>query len=155
MRPFQDSIPNNHCWGCGTLNAKGLQIKSAWEGDESVCRLTPRPEFMAGPTDVLYGGFIAAIVHCHCICTAIADAYRTAGREIGTAPVLWCVTAALRLDYLAPTPIDEPLELRARIREVKGRKRIVECVLRSDGKDRVRAEVVAIEVAADTWTKAA
>ena len=153
MRAFEDAIPNNHCWGCGTLNAKGLQIKSAWEGEESVCRLTPRPEFMAGPQDVLYGGYIAAIVDCHCICTAIADAYRVAGREIGTAPLLWSVTAALRLDYLAPTPIDRPLELRARVRETKGRRRTLECVLRSDGRDRVRAEVVAVEVSPDAWTK--
>jgi acyl-coenzyme A thioesterase PaaI-like protein len=153
MRAFQDAIPDNHCWGCGTLNAKGLHLKSAWEGDESVCRLTPRPEFMAGPTDVLYGGFLAAIVDCHCICTAIADAYRAAGREIGTEPLLWCVTAALKLDYLAPTPIAKPLELRARVREAKGRKRILDCVVRSDGRDRVRAEVVAVEVPPGAWTK--
>jgi len=109
MDAFQDAIQDNHCWGCGTLNQAGLHLKSAWEGDESVCRLTPRPEFMAGPTDVLYGGFIASVFDCHAVCTAIADAYRTAGRELGSEPRLWCVTASLKVDYLAPTPLGAPL----------------------------------------------
>jgi acyl-coenzyme A thioesterase PaaI-like protein len=147
MASFQDAIPDNHCWGCGALNPAGLHLKSAWEGDESVCRLTPRPEFMAGPTDVLYGGFIASIFDCHAVCTAVADAYRAAGRELGSEPRLWCVTASLKVDYLAPTPLAAPLELRARVREVKGRKRVVDCVLHSEGKLRARAEVIVVEVA--------
>lgn len=151
MRAFQDSIPHNHCWGCGTLNPHGLQIKSFWEGEESVCRLQPRPEFMAGPTDVLYGGLIASIIDCHCICTAIADSYRAAGREIGSEPLLWSVTASLKVDYLAPTPLAKPVELRARVREIKGRKRIIDCALRSDGGECARAEVIAVEVPASRW----
>jgi acyl-coenzyme A thioesterase PaaI-like protein len=151
MRAFQDSIPHNHCWGCGTLNPHGLQIKSSWEGDETVCRLVPPPQFMAGPTDVLYGGFIAAVVDCHCICSAIAHAYRAAGRELGSAPLLWSVTASLKVDYLAPTPIGVPIELRARLREATGRKRTIACVLRADGQERARAEVLAIEVSGAKW----
>jgi acyl-coenzyme A thioesterase PaaI-like protein len=151
MGAIQDAIPHNHCWGCGTLNAQGLQIKSYWDGEESVCRLQPGPQFMAGPTHVLYGGFIAAVVDCHCICTAIADAYRAAGREIGTEPYLWSVTASLKVDYLAPTPLAEPLELRARVRATRGRKRTLDCVLRSGGRDRARAEVLAVEVPAASW----
>jgi acyl-CoA thioesterase FadM len=101
---------------------------------------------MAGPTHVVNGGIIAAVVDCHTICTAIADAYRVAGRALGSEPLLWCVTASLKVDYLAPTPIGELMELHARIREVKGRKRILECTVRSGGKDCARAEVVAVEV---------
>lgn len=145
---IQDSIPHNHCWGCGTLNPRGLQIKSYAEGDETVCRLRPGPEFMAGPTHVVYGGLVAAVFDCHCVCTAIADAYRAAGRPLGSEPLLWCVTASLRVDYLAPTPIGEPMELRARVREAKGRKRVVEATLRSGGKETARAEVIAVEVPA-------
>ena len=145
-RAIQDLIPHNHCWGCGTLNPRGLQIKSYPDGDGAVCRFQPAPEHMAGPTHVVYGGIIAAVVDCHTICTSIADAYRVAGREIGSEPQLWCVTASLKVDFLAPTPIDQPMELRARIREVKGRKRILECTVRSGGKDCARAEVVAVEV---------
>jgi acyl-coenzyme A thioesterase PaaI-like protein len=145
---IQDRIPHNHCFGCGPLNARGLAIKSFPQGDETVCTFQPAPHHMAGPTHVLNGGIIATVVDCHAVCTAIADAYRAAGREIGTAPLIWCVTAALKIDYLAPTPIDAPVELRARVREAKGRKRIVECVVTSGGTVRARGEVVAVEVPA-------
>src|SRR5512137_2532316 len=147
MEPaIQDLIPHNHCWGCGTLNPHGLHLKSHVEGDDTVCRFTPRPEHMAGPTTVVYGGILAAVVDCHCVCTAIADAYRAAGQAIGSEPHRWAVTASLRLDYLAPTPLGEPLELRALVREVRGRKRVVECVVRAGGRETVRAEVMAVEV---------
>ncbi len=145
-QPIQDLIPHNHCWGCGTLNPHGLKIKSYVEGDETVCRFEPSPDHMAGPTDVVNGGIIAAVIDCHSVCTAIADAYRAAGRALGSEPLLWAVTAAMKIDYLAPTPIASPMELRARVREAKGRKRIVECTVRSEGRDRARAEVVAVEV---------
>ena len=146
MHAIQDAIPHNRCWGCGTLNPRGLHIKSYPDGDETVCRFQPAPEFMAGPTNVLYGGIIASVFDCHCICTAIADAYRASGRPIGSAPDLWAVTASLKVDYLAPTPLDQPLELRARVVEAKGRKRVVKCSLLSGGRECARAEVVAVEV---------
>ena len=147
---IQDGIPNNHCFGCGSLNPQGLAIKSYPEGEGTVCTFLPSAHHMAGPTHVLNGGIIATVIDCHAVCTAIADAYRAAGREIGTAPLIWCVTASLRVDYLAPTPIGEPVELRARVREAKGRKRVVECELSSGGAVRARGEVVAVEVP-PTW----
>lgn len=148
MKAFQDAMTHNYCWGCGTLNPRGLHLKSYWEGEEAVCRFDPSPDYMAGPTDVLYGGIIAAAFDCHCICTAIADAYRTAGREIGSEPRLWAVTASLKVDYLAPTPIGRTVELRARIKALKGRKRVVACSLVCDGRERARAEAIAVEVPA-------
>ena len=147
---IQDQIPHNHCFGCGTLNPRGLRIKSYLQGDESVCRFHPSPDHMAGPTHVVYGGIIASVIDCHSLCTAIADAYRVAGRPLGSEPLLWAVTASLKVDYLAPTPIDQPMELRARVRETKGRKRIVDCTVRSGGRDCARAEVIAVEVGA-SW----
>ena len=151
-KAIQDVIPHNRCWGCGTLNPNGLQIKSYVEGDETVCRFQPSPDHMAGPRHVLNGGIIATIIDCHTVCTAIAAAYRIAGRELGSEPLIWCVTASLKVDYLAPTPIEAPVELRARVRETKGRKHVVECTLRSGGKACARAEVVAVEVPA-VWRR--
>lgn len=144
---IQDAIPHNRCWGCGTLNPRGLQIKSYPEGEETVCRFQPSPDHMAGPVHVLNGGIIATIIDCHSVCTAIARAYQVAGRAIGSEPHLWCVTASMKIDYLAPTPIAGPVELRARVRETRGRKHVVECTLRAGGRDCARAEVVAVEVA--------
>lgn len=38
---FQDYYPDNlsYCYGCGRLNEQSLQIKSRWEGEESVARI--------------------------------------------------------------------------------------------------------------------
>jgi acyl-coenzyme A thioesterase PaaI-like protein len=149
MKAIQDWIPHNHCWGCGTLNPQGLQIKSYPEGEETVCRFRPAPQHMAGPTHVLNGGIIAAVIDCHAVCTAIADAYRAAGRELGSEPLLWGVTASLKIDYLAPTPIGEIAEVRARVVEAGARKRVVTCTLRSGGRECARAEVIAVMVPAE------
>ena len=49
---FQDQIGGNHCWGCGPLNAHGLQIKSYWSEDddgEAVCIWRPQSYHAAGP----------------------------------------------------------------------------------------------------------
>ena len=81
---FQDLIPDNFCFGCGADNPDGLQIKSYWEGEGSICRYTPRPYHAAGPRHLLNGGIIAMLIDCHTICTAVADAYRREGREIDT-----------------------------------------------------------------------
>jgi acyl-coenzyme A thioesterase PaaI-like protein len=147
-KAIQDCIPQHHCFGCGTLNPRGLHIKSYLEGDESVCRFQPWPEHMAGPTQVVFGGILASVVDCHALCTVIADLYRAAGRELGSGAPIWAVTASLKIDYLAPTPMGAPMELRARIREAKGRKRIVDCTVRSGGRECARAEVIGVEVPA-------
>ncbi len=146
-KSIQELLPDNRCFGCGTLNPAGLGVKSYVEGDEVVCRFQPSPVHMAGPVDVVYGGIIASVIDCHSVCTAIADAYRAEGRPIGSEPRLWAVTANLNVTYLAPTPIAEPMVLRARVREVKGRKRVVDCTLTSGGKECARAEVLAVQVA--------
>ena len=38
MKAFQDYYPESlaHCYGCGSVNQHGHQIKTFWEGDESV-----------------------------------------------------------------------------------------------------------------------
>ncbi len=43
MKAFQDYYPEDvsHCYGCGHLNEHGHQIKSFWDGDESVCHFKP------------------------------------------------------------------------------------------------------------------
>ena len=72
MTAIQDRIPHNHCYGCGPENPHGLQIKSHWDGKESVCVYEPRPEQCAGPEQYLYGGTIASLIDCHSIGTALA-----------------------------------------------------------------------------------
>ena len=149
-KAFQDFYPDDlsHCYGCGRLNPDGLQIKSRWEGDEAVCIYTPRPYHTAIPGYV-YGGLIASLIDCHSTGTASAAAHREAGREMGTEPSLRFLTAALHVNYLKPTPIDVPLEVRATIKEVKGRKVVIASRLLAEGQVCATGEVVAVQVPED------
>jgi len=130
-----------------------LQIKSYWSGDEAVCTWQPKPYHAAGPMHVVNGGIIATIIDCHCVCTAIAAAYRAEDREIGTEPPIWYVTRSLQVTYLRPTPIDQPLVLRARIQEMNERTTLLTCSLFGKGEECARGKVVAVRVPS-VWLEA-
>jgi acyl-coenzyme A thioesterase PaaI-like protein len=94
----------------------------------------------------VYGGLIASLVDCHAIGTAAAAVERAAGRAIGDGPAPRFVTASLHVDYLKPTPLGPELELRARAREVGGRKVVVEVSVSAGGVVTARGEVVAVRM---------
>lgn len=144
---FQDYYPDefSHCYGCGRLNEHGLQLKSHWEGEESVALFTPRSYHTAIPGYV-YGGLLASLIDCHGTGTAAAAGHRAEGRAMGSAPPLRYVTASLKVDYLRPTPLGPALEVRGRVKEVKGRKVIVEAWIVAGGEVCVRGEVVAVQL---------
>jgi acyl-coenzyme A thioesterase PaaI-like protein len=146
-RAFQEYYPDvlAHCYGCGRLNEHGHRIRSFWEGEESVCRFTPRPHHIAVPGYV-YGGLLASLLDCHGTGTAAAAAYRAEGRDMASQPPLRFLTASLHVDYLKPTPLGVTLEVRGRVKEVKGRKVVVEGWILADGTVTVRGEVVAVQV---------
>jgi acyl-coenzyme A thioesterase PaaI-like protein len=147
QKAFQEYYPDqfNHCYGCGQLNEHGLQIKSYWDGDESVCYFQPRSYHTAIPGYV-YGGLIASLIDCHSTGTAAAAAYRAAGRSMDSQPPLRFLTASLHVDYHKPTPLDGPLEVRARVKEIKGRKVVVESWIIAGGEICVRGQVIAIQI---------
>ncbi len=147
QKAFQDYYPENvsHCYGCGRLNESGLQIKSYWDGDETVCTFTPRPYHIAIPGYV-YGGLIASLIDCHGTGTASAAAYRAEGRAMDTEPPLRFVTGSLHVDYVRPTPMGVPLELRGQVKEIKGRKVVVTVTLSAKGEVCARGEVVAVKM---------
>lgn len=147
MLAFQDTYPDElaHCYGCGRLNEHGYQIKTVWDGDESVTRFLPAPYHTAVPGFV-YGGLIASLIDCHSTGTAAAAKYREEGREMGSEPPLRFVTGSLHVDYLKPTPQGVELEIRGRVKEVKGRKVVVESTLLANGVATARGEVVAVQM---------
>ena len=151
QRAFQDYLRRNNCWGCGSGNEQGLRLKSYWSGEKSVCTWVPSPQHMAGPTNILNGGIIGTIIDCHSVCTAIAAAYREEGRGLDTEPFIWYVTASLKIDYHKPVHIDKPVELRARISKIEGRKTLVGCSLLSNQIKCAEGEVLAIRVPAEDW----
>ena len=147
MRAFQDTYPENvaHCYGCGRLNEHGHQIKTYWDGDETVTRFQPQPEHTAIPGFV-YGGLIGSLIDCHSTGTAAAAAYRAQQREMDSEPPLRFVTGSLHVDFLKPTPLGPVLELRGRVKELKGRKVVVESEVWVDGAMTARGEVVAVQM---------
>ena len=143
----QDSYPDDvaHCYGCGRLNPHGLQLKSRADGEETVARFTPRPEHTAIPGFV-YGGLIASLIDCHAMGTAAAAAERAAGRAVGEGPAPRFVTASLKVDFLAPTPLGPELEVRARAVEMSVKKVVVRATVSAAGLITARGEVVAVRM---------
>ena len=146
---IQDHYPDDvaHCYGCGRLNAHGLQLKTRADGDETVAHFTPRPDHTAVPGFV-YGGLVASLIDCHAMGTAAIAAERAAGREVGQQPAPRFVTASLQVTYLKPTPLGPELEIRGRVRELKERKAIVEVTVSADGVMTARGEVIAVRMPA-------
>jgi acyl-coenzyme A thioesterase PaaI-like protein len=144
-------MPHNHCYGCGPQNPDGLRIKSYWSRDGlSVAKFTPEPYHCAGPQHFVNGGLLATLIDCHCVCTAAAAAYRDAGREIGSKPDFYYATLRLAVEYLRPTPMGVPIELKAQIVAQTDRTYVLSCEVSAAGKTRVRAEVEAISVP-ESW----
>ena len=136
----------HHCHGCGAGNARGLRLKSYWEGDDAVARWRAEPHHCGGTKENLNGGIIASLIDCHSLNLAIAHAYRAAGRAIGSTPRIGYVTANLNITYLKPTPLHEPIELRATIAKLEGRKAWVNCTLSAAGIVRAVGEVLGVRV---------
>ena len=149
---FQDYYDDdmNHCYGCGQLNERRLRIQSRWEGDEAVCSFTPK-EFHTAIPGYVYGGLIASLIDCNGTGTAAAAGYRQEGRAMDSEPRLRYVTASLNVEYLRPTPLTV-LEIRSRVKEVKGRKIVVSISLYAAGNECARGEVTAVRIPED-WGK--
>ncbi len=152
---FQKYYPDDvaHCYGCGRLNAHGHQLKSHWDGEETVAHFTPRPYHTAIPGYV-YGGLIASLIDCHGTGTASAVAARTAGwrpdlEPAPPGPIPRFVTASLHVDYLRPTPLGPELEIRGRVEEASERKVVVATTVSAGGEITARGTVIAVRMPAE------
>lgn len=142
---FQDFMPENVCFGCGSMHPGGLQIKSYWEEEEAVCRWISSEQYHGWP-NLLNGGILATVIDCHCMGSAMARAYKDEGRALDSSPHYRYATGSLQVRYLKPTPNDKPIEVRARVVEVKNRKTVFSCEVLVEGIKTAEADVVAIRV---------
>ncbi len=134
------------CYGCGRNNEHGHHFQTVWEGEETVTRFTPQPYHIAIPGYV-YGGLLASLMDCHGTGSAALAAYRAAGRQPDDGgPPLRFVTASLRVDFRKPTPLGPELVARGRIREITGRKVVVEAWIEVAGQTTVRGEIIAVRM---------
>jgi len=105
--------------------------------DEGVARgtLTPTALF-EGPPDAVHGGYSAMLLD---------GVMGTVVRAMG----ITAMTGTLTLRYLAPTPLDRPLDLTARVVDRRGRRTTVEGRISVDGRTTVRGD--GIFVSPRTW----
>lgn len=109
--PVPDGAVMEHfddCFVSGAWNPLGIGIEVRREGEEAVATVTLGPAYEGAPRRS-HGGIVAAIFDdvLGCLLRFVQQpAY----------------TGELTVRYLAPTPIQEPLEFRARVEQVEGRK---------------------------------
>jgi acyl-coenzyme A thioesterase PaaI-like protein len=153
-KAVQDYYPDDIavCYGCGKSNKHGYQIKTHWEGEETVSCFQPQPYHTAFPGYV-YGGLIASLIDCHATATAASAKHNEDDKSLGTDILERFVTVSLHVDYVAPTPIDTSLELRGRVKESKGRKMVISVTLCAEGRETARGEVVALKMPEDFLSK--
>jgi acyl-coenzyme A thioesterase PaaI-like protein len=146
---LQDLYPDDfsHCYGCGRLNAHGLHIRTEWRDGEGVGVFTPSAQHIAIPGFV-YGGLLASLVDCHAMATAAGASMSAEGKTPGRDPTPRFVTASLQVDYVRPTPLGPPLELRARAIDVGTKKVVVSVVISADGVECVRGRAIAVRIPA-------
>jgi acyl-coenzyme A thioesterase PaaI-like protein len=147
LKAFQDYYPDElaHCYGCGSNNPDGHQLKSYWDGDETIAHFTPQPFHLAIPGFV-YGGLLASLIDCHGTGTAAAATFRAQGRAMDSEPAVRYVTASLKVDYMAPTPVGIELEIRGMVRELGVRKVLVDTTVSAEGVITARGSVVAVRM---------
>jgi acyl-coenzyme A thioesterase PaaI-like protein len=118
--------PKGICFGCGPANAQGLRIRSFVRGEEVVADWAPSPQYQAFP-GMLNGGIIGALLDCHSNWAATWHLMQKHGwdKPAGT------VTADYRVEFLAPTPAQAPVHLRARVVDSGKRSATVEAELSS------------------------
>ena len=147
MKGIQDYYPDHFamCYGCGRLNDHGHQIKTTWNGEETITRFVPKDYHTAIPGFV-YGGLLASLIDCHGTGSAALALAKANNIELTEHNAPRCVTASLKVDYKKPTPMGVELEIRGIIKEVKGKKVIIEAQLLAAGVVCVTGEIIAIQV---------
>lgn len=139
------AAPFAQCFGCGRLNNNGLQLKTSWDGDETVSRYKPK-EYHTAIEGFVYGGLLASIIDCHGTASGSLAYAREHNIELEEFNAPRFVTGNLNVSYRKPTPLNTELEVRGKISEVKGRKVITDIELSADGVVCVTGQVIAILV---------
>ena len=148
QKAIQDLYPENlaHCYGCGTLNPEGHQLKTeVVNKEETIAHFTPKSQYTALPGSV-YGGLIASLLDCHG--TGSAAAFLCLAEDIPLeAPLaVRCVTASLRVDFKALTPMGVPLIIKGKLRSIEGRKVWIDLSLSANDILCATGEILAIRL---------
>ncbi|MBW4716809.1 PaaI family thioesterase [Saccharothrix obliqua] len=142
MTSIQERLyPDLPCFGCGHGNPDGLKLRSYPAEDGTVtATFTPWPAHNNG-LGYLNGGIICTVLDCHSAAAVMLEADRRGWEPLGDA-ALSHVTAGLDVRYLRPSPLHEPVELLASVKEATEAQLTIDVSLIWDGK--TRAEAIAV-----------
>lgn len=142
MSSIQERLyPTLPCFGCGHGNPKGLRLRSYPDTDGAVtATFMPWPEHDNG-LGFLNGGIACTVMDCHSAAAVMLEAERQGWKPLGDAALSY-VTAGLDVRYLRPSPLREPVRLRAVVREASEAQMTVEVSLDWDGKPRAEASAL-------------
>lgn len=116
----------------GPANPTAVDMRVRREGNEGVAEVVFGPEF-EGALGRVHGGMVAAVFD------DLAGFALALAREPG-------FSVRLDVSFRAPVPIETPVEMRARLRERRGRKLLVEGEARLDGQVLATMEAVMVTV---------
>lgn len=144
---IQDLYPDDlsHCYGCGKNNPEGHQLKTYLIGEETVAHFTPDMKYTAIPGSV-YGGLIASLLDCHGTGSAAAFYCQQENIPLENPIPVRCVTASLKVDFKAATPVGVPLELIGTLQKIENRKIWVALTLSANGEVCATGEILAIKL---------
>jgi acyl-coenzyme A thioesterase PaaI-like protein len=133
--------PQNHCFGCGPANPKGLHIRSFEQGDSLRAEWIPKPQYEAFDS-VVNGGILGTLLDCHSNWAAALHLMRRTERQALPSTV----TAELSVRFLRVTPSDRPLLLLARVVESTDDRATVEASVESGGQTTATCRAVFVAV---------
>ena len=134
--------PEGRCFGCGPKNEDGLRIRSYDAGDGTVVTTwQPRPEHEAFDGFV-NGGILGTLIDCHSNWTAINALLAKSGASDAPSTV----TAEYSVQFLKPTPSDQPLRLIGRAVEVRNDRVTVETTVNVDEHTTARGRATFVAV---------
>lgn len=111
-RSIQETLyPELRCFGCGQGNEKGLRLRSYPADGAVVATFLPWPEHDNG-MGYLNGAIISTILDCHSAAAVMLEADRQGWPALPGASLSY-VTAGLDVHYLRPSPLHDPVTLRA------------------------------------------
>lgn len=144
--PVQHAWPDLDCYGCGPANDHGIGLESTLSAEGEALEATVEPEdrYRSGVPDAAYGGYVASLIDCHSIWTAVAFAHLADATPIEEAAFQY-VTAGMDVSFERPTPLSETLHVRGTVASRDERTATVETTVAADGE---RTASGTVEVAA-------
>ena len=138
-----------HCWGCGPKNDMGLHLKSypSEDGKSVTAKIIPDKMYTGGVPQNLFGGMIAMIFDCHGTASAAYFSHKNKGLDLDENTVIErFITARLEVDFKKPTPMNEEIEVIAKLEELGERKAIIEIEMKAKEEVRAKAKMIAVKV---------